>query len=305
MRARAVFGAWPWPVAEGAEVRGEAGAEASGRAAAGGTGREKISACVITYNEEQKIARCLRSLSWCDEIVVLDSYSSDRTLEICRQFTDRIHQHEWMGYVGQRNIAREMATHPWILFLDADEEVSPRLRDEILREFRTGTGKTAGYEFPRLVYYLGRWILHGEWYPDVKLRLFRKEHGRSEGQEPHDRVEVNGPVRRLSAPIWHYTYDGIRDHLDTINRFSTITARQMLVAGKRFRWTDLLVRPVLRFLRGYLLRRGFRDGTPGLIIATINAYGVFVKYAKLWELWIRLRPGYRDLPEAAGSSARR
>jgi len=112
--------------------------------------REKISACVITFNEERKIARCLRSLAWCDEIVILDSFSTDRTLEICREFSDRIFQHEWMGYVGQRNLVREKAVHSWLLFLDADEEVSPGLRADILREFEKGTGKYVGFEFPRL-----------------------------------------------------------------------------------------------------------------------------------------------------------
>ena len=124
-----------------------------------------------------------------------------------------------------------MSTHPWILFLDSDEEVSPDLREEILREFERGTGRYFGYEFPRQVYYLGKWIRHGEWFPDVKLRLFKKDHGRTEGQEPHDKVVVNGPVKRLRNPIWHYTYDDIRDHLETLNRFSTITAQQRFVQG--------------------------------------------------------------------------
>lgn len=259
--------------------------------------REKISACVITFNEEQKIERCLRSVTWCDEIVVLDSFSQDRTLELCRKFTSRVYQHEWLGYVGQRNLVREMSQYPWILFLDSDEEVSPGLRDEIVREFEQGTGRFVGYEFPRQVFYLGRWIRHGEWYPDVKLRLFRKEYGRTEGQEPHDKVVVNGAIKRLRNPLWHYTYDDIRDHLDTLNRFSTITARQRQVQGATFRWTDLLLRPFLRFIKGYFIRGGFLDGAHGFIIAILCSYGVFIKYAKHWEFRLREQGRFQDAPE--------
>ncbi|MDI6775192.1 MAG: glycosyltransferase family 2 protein [Verrucomicrobiota bacterium] len=246
--------------------------------------REPISACIITYNEEYKIGRCLRSVTWCDEIVILDSFSTDRTFEICRRYTDRIRQNVWLGYVGQRNLARDMAQHPWILFLDADEEVSPALRDEILAEFERGTGDCVGYEFPRLVYYLGRWIRHGEWHPDIKLRLFRKTDGHSEGEEPHDRIAVRGPVKRLKNPIWHYTYDDIRDQLATLNRFSGITAQQRFVQRRPFHWLDLLLRPPFRFLRSYFLRGGILDGAHGFIIAVLSAYGAFVKYAKIWEI---------------------
>ncbi len=267
--------------------------------------REKISACVITFNEERKIRRCLQSLSWCDEIVVLDSYSTDRTIEICREFTDRIYQHEWLGYVGQRNMVREMSSHPWVLFIDSDEEVSGALREEIGGEFDRGTGPYIGFEFPRQVYYLGRWIRRGEWYPDVKLRLFKKAYGRTEGQEPHDKVVVNGPVKRLRSPLWHYTYDDIRDHLDTINRFSSITARQRFVQNATFRWSDLLLRPGLRFLKGYVMRRGFRDGTRGLLIAVLSSYGVFVKYAKLWELAQRQKRGFQEWPEPTPPDGRK
>ncbi len=246
--------------------------------------REQISACVTAGNEDQKIRRCLESLKWCDEIVVVDSFSTDRTVEISREYTDRVYQHEWLGYIGQKNLIREMARFPWILFLDADEEVSPRLRDEILQEFERGTDPYVGYRFPRQVYYLGKWIRHGEWYPDIKLRLFRKDRGRSEGQEPHDQVVVNGPVKTLSASLHHYTYDDIADHLGTINRFSTITAQEKYRQGERFQWADILFRPPFRFLKGYLFRGGFVDGFQGFLIAAMSAFGVLLKYAKLREL---------------------
>ena len=258
--------------------------------------RDKISACVLCFNEENKIERCLSSLTWCDEIVVLDSFSTDRTPELCRKFTDKFFQRQWLGYVGQRNTVREFASHPWLLFMDSDEEVSPALRDEILRELDNPSGNYIGYEFPRQVYYLGRWIRHGEWYPDVKLRLFNKVYGRTEGQEPHDKVVVNGPVKRLKNPVWHYTYDDITDHLNTVNRFSSITARQRFVQKASFKWSDLLVRPLFRFVRGYFLRGGFLDGAHGLMIAVINSYGVFVKYAKHWELIRRQQADFHEFP---------
>lgn len=259
--------------------------------------RERISACVIVFNEEKKIRRCMESLTWCDEIVVLDSFSTDRTLDICREFTDRIFQHVWLGYVGQRNKVRTLARYNWILNIDSDEEVSPCLREEILDEFEAGTPAHFGYEFPRQVYYLGKWIRHGEWYPDVKLRLFHKDYGRSEGEEPHDKVVVNGTVKRLSSPLWHVTYDDLRDHLDTLDRFSTISARQKFVQNPRFRAIDLLTRPPLRFFRGYVIKLGFLDGWHGLIIAITSSFGVFMKYAKLWELALRSKKAFNILPD--------
>lgn len=259
--------------------------------------RDKISACVITFNEERKIHRCLGSLKWCDEIVVLDSMSTDRTVEICRRFTDRVFQNEWLGYVAQRNMVRQMSLYPWVLFLDSDEEVSDALRDEIIAEFERGTGDYVGYEFPRRVYYVGKWIRHGEWYPDIKLRLFKKACGRTEGEEPHDRLVVNGPVKRLKNPVWHYTHNDIKDHMDTLNKFSSITAQQRYVQDKPFRWVDLLFRPMLRFLRGYFLRGGFMDGSHGFIIAVLSAYGAFAKYAKLWEMKRRRSGTFRELPD--------
>lgn len=245
---------------------------------------DKISACIMTYNEEANIERCLKGVQWCDEIVVLDSFSTDRTLDICRQYTDRVFQHEWQGYIGQRNIIRTMATHPWVFFLDADEEVSDELREQILAEFRAGSGKYAGYRFPRRVFYLHRWIMHGEWYPDIKLRLFKKDLGHSIGVEPHDQVVVDGPVKTLTAPLYHYTYDDLSDHLETVNRFSAISAKAKFDAGYRFSWGDFIIRPAFRFFKGYFLKLGFLDGRRGFLIALISAFGVAVKYAKVWEL---------------------
>ena len=257
--------------------------------------REKVSACVTAGNEEKNIRRCLESLSWCDEIVVVDSFSTDRTVEICKEYTSRVYQHEWLGYIGQKNLIREMATFEWIFFLDADEEVTPELRDEILNELEKGSGNYVGFEFPRRVRYLGKWIYHGEWYPDMKLRLFKKRFGRSAGREPHDRVLVNGPVKRLKYPINHYTYNSIREHLDRMNHFSSITAQEKYTEGVCCYWPDWFLRPMWRFFKAFFLRHGFLDGRRGFLIAFISTAAVLVKYAKIWEL--KLNENLQDKSE--------
>ena len=249
----------------------------------------KISACVTAGNEEDKIAACLASLAWCDEVVVVDSFSQDKTFEISKQYTPNVTQHPWEGYIAQKNFIRTLAHHPWILFVDADEVVSDKLRAEIEDEFARDPGDTVGYRFPRMVHYLGKWIRHGEWYPDIKLRLFRKDRGLSAGQEPHDRVIVDGPVMTLRAPLYHFTYDNLADHIHTLNRFSSISANEKFTRGEPFRWRDLIVRPPWRFFKSYFLKRGFLDGRQGFIIALMSAFAVFVKYAKLLELWIQHR----------------
>lgn len=245
--------------------------------------RDKISACVMTFNEEKNIRRCLESLTFCDEIVVLDSFSTDATMDICREYTAQVYQEEWKGYIAQRNLLRKLANFDWVLFLDADEEVSPVLRDQILSQFRTGHGKFVGYEFPRQVFYLGKWIRYGEWNPDIKLRLFRKERGRSGGQEPHDMVIVDGPVKTLTGKLWHYTYTSLTHHLQVINHFSTISAQEMYRNGRHCRLVDLVLRPPLRFFKGYFLKLGILDGRRGFMVATAVSFGVAMKYAKLWE----------------------
>ena len=259
--------------------------------------RPFLSVCIITGNEEGNIRRCLESVKWADEIVVVDSFSRDRTAEIALEYTDRVFQHRWMGYIGQKSIARNLARGEWILFVDADEAVSPELRAEILAAFRRGVpDAVAGFDFPRQVWFMHRWIRHGDWYPDTKLRLFRKERGRCCGIEPHERIEVDGEIRHLSAPLHHYTYEDIADQLDTLNRFTSISAESV---GKRHRsrffllW-GMLLHPPFRFFRCYFAKRGFLDGLAGLVIAKAIAFGTFVKYAKLWELQARLRNAPAD-----------
>jgi glycosyltransferase involved in cell wall biosynthesis len=247
--------------------------------------REKISACITAGNEEKNIRRCLESVKWADEILVVDSFSTDQTTTICREYTNLVYEHRWLGYIGQKNLIKGLASGPWILFIDADEEISPALRDEILDEFNSGRSSSfAGFEFPRMVFYLNKWIRHGEWYPDVKMRLFKKELGTCGGKEPHDRTTVDGPVKRLKNDIFHYTYENIADQTATLNKFSSISAAGQEDENIKFKLIDLMFRPFIRFFRGYFFKLGFLDGLPGFVIAFTSAFGVFIKYAKLWEL---------------------
>lgn len=247
--------------------------------------RKKISVCITAGNEEKNIRRCLESVKWADEIIVVDSFSTDRTNEICREYTNRVYKHRWLGYIGQKNLAKDLASNEWVLFLDADEEVSPALHEEIKKEFNKPSLKSyTCLEFPRLVKFLGRWIRHGDWYPDIKLRLYRKDCGQCAGTEPHDKMVVYGKCKRLKSPLFHYTYENIHEQLETMNKFSSLTANSQHNAHKKFNLSLLLLRPPLRFLRCYIFKLGFLDGIPGLIIACTIAFGVTAKYAKLWEI---------------------
>ncbi len=261
-----------------------------------------LSVCIITGNEEDNIRRCLESVAFADEIVVVDSFSTDRTRAIAREFTDRVYQHRWMGYIGQKAIARNLARGEWILFVDADEAVSPALRDEILATLRGGVPDGVdGFDFPRQVWYMRRWIRHGDWYPDAKLRLFRKANGRCCGIEPHERIEVDGAVGHLRSPLFHYTYDDIADQIGTMNRFSSISARNerlRSMPAARLIWA-MLLHPPFRFFRCYVVKRGFLDGIAGLVIARSAAFSTFIKYAKLWEA----RLGRRARDAAPGDPA--
>lgn len=243
-----------------------------------------VSGVVICFNEADRIGRCLESLAFCDEIVVVDSGSSDGTLEVARRYTERVIEQSFLGYVKQKNFALEHATHDWVICLDADEALSPELRESILAALSRPGGGAVGYELDRVTHYLGIWHDHGEWYPDWQLRVFRRSRGHWAGMDPHDRVELDGPVERLSGRLLHWNYRSLSEHIQTTDRFSARMARSMQESGVRFRVSDLLLRPFGRFFKGYVLRQGFRNGLPGFVVCAATAYYVFMKYAKLWEL---------------------
>ncbi|MGH0030439.1 MAG: glycosyltransferase family 2 protein [Myxococcota bacterium] len=244
----------------------------------------RVSACIITRDEEDRLPDCLASLGWCDEIVVVDSGSGDRTCEIAKSAGARVIERDWPGHVAQKEFAVRAAQNDWVFCIDADERVSPALATEIEALRASGFGDAAGFSVPRLSSYLGGWIRHGSWYPDRKLRLFDRRRGGWGGRDPHDRVEVDGPVRALASDLEHHPYRSFGDHLRTIDRYGDIMAEELRRDGRRARLLDIVLRPPLRFLTFYLLRGGFRDGWRGLLLAYMAAHYVRVRYVKLWLL---------------------
>ena len=243
----------------------------------------KLSIYMITYNNERTLEKALRSVQWADEIVVVDSFSVDRTVEICRQFTDKVFQRKWPGHQDQYQHAADLTVHPWIMFVDADEEVPPELAEEIRRELSKEKQDVDGFIAYRHTYYLGRWIRHGGWVPDCEIRLYRREKGRWAG-ELHAKVAVDGKMDSLKNPYLHDTYRDISDQIQTIDRYSRVAAEDMRGKGETFSLWKLLLHPSFRFVKEYLFKAGFRDGIPGLIIIVATMFYVFMKYAKLWEL---------------------
>ena len=243
----------------------------------------KLSVTIITKNEAADIEAALASVAWADEIVVVDSHSTDDTAAVARRHTDRVVVRDWPGYGAQKNYAASIAAYDWILSLDADERATPELATEI-RARLAGAPREAAFRIPRVTWHLGRWIRTTDWYPDYQLRLYDRRAAEWTGALVHEAVGVRGAVGQLRAELQHYAYRDIADHLETIDRYTTLAARQMHDAGRRAGIGGLIVHPPLAFLRNYVARGGCRDGAAGLIISSMNAYYVFLKFAKLWEL---------------------
>ncbi|MGB8953579.1 MAG: glycosyltransferase family 2 protein [Candidatus Aminicenantales bacterium] len=247
----------------------------------------KISVVLITYNEEKRLEAALQSVAGiASEIVVVDSCSSDKTVKAAKKYTDRVFERKWTNYADQKNFANSRATCPWILSLDADERVSPELRRELL-ELKESEPSCSGFSIPRQVFYLGRWIRHSGWYPDRKVRLFRKDLAFWEGEYIHENLVVTGKVEKLRGTIHHYTYRNIHEHLARINHFSDLGAQKLYAQKKKCRWYHLILLPFFRFAKSYFLKLGFLDGFAGLVVSVLNSYAVFTRYAKLKEIWKR------------------
>jgi len=245
----------------------------------------KISAVIITFNEEDHIEAALESVAGVvDEVIVVDSHSADRTVKLARKYTEHVIERKWTNYADQKNFGDSRASHPWILSLDADERLSPDLRAE-LAALRDGEPEADGFSMPRQVFYLGRWIRHSGWYPDRRVRLFRKDRARWEGEYVHEKLVFEGTARALAGPIHHFTYRSIGDHLARINQFSSLGAQKLYAAKKKCRWYHLLFLPPARCAKSYILKLGVLDGFAGLVISVLNGYAVFVRYAKLREIW--------------------
>jgi|APSaa5957512622_1039677.scaffolds.fasta_scaffold25089_2 glycosyltransferase involved in cell wall biosynthesis len=246
----------------------------------------KLSAVIITFNEERNIGRCLTSLaSIADEIVVVDSCSTDDTVEICRRFANvRVTEQPFLGHVEQKNFALDQATNDYVLSLDADEALSEQLQKEILKVKQTSS--LDGHYFNRRTNYCGQWVNHCGWYPDRKLRLFDRRKGRWGGDNPHDLVKMDDEFSggHLAGDLLHYSYYTISDHIGQTDKFTTIAAASAYKKGVESSMFKVVTRPCLKFIRDYLLKRGFLDGRRGFIICYINALSAFLKYAKLLEL---------------------
>jgi len=251
---------------------------------------------MIAGNEASRIRRALESVAgWSSEIIlVINDDVADETEAIAASFGARVFREPWKGHIAQKNSAAQKAAQPWILALDADEAVSPALRREMEELFREPERlqRHAAYDFPRCSFYCGRWIRHGDWYPDRQTRLWRRGSAQWGGEDPHDKLLVTGSVGRLRADLLHYTNESINQHLQKITRFSDEFVRQRRAAGRRPGIFDLSVRPVWRFLRAYFLRLGFLDGWPGYYIAWLNAFSALTRYCKLYEA--QLKPSCPD-----------
>ena len=249
----------------------------------------RLTVTVITHNEASHLAAALESVKWADELVVVDSESTDDTVSIARRFTDRVEVRAWPGYVEQKNHAAWLSSHDWILSLDADERVTPELAASIRAALgatpeTSATPAHAAFRLARVTFHLGRWIRSTDWYPDHQIRLYDRRSARWTGQHVHEAMDVNGTTGDLSGELQHLPYRDVSDHLETIDRYTTLSARQMHEQGRRAGLLQLAGHPPLAFLRNYIARGGFKDGVPGFIISSLNAYYVFLKFAKLREL---------------------
>jgi glycosyltransferase involved in cell wall biosynthesis len=243
----------------------------------------KLSVTVVAKNESADIDAALASVAWADEIVVVDSHSTDDTVAIARRHTDRVVVHAWLGHIEQKNYAASLASHDWILSLDADERVTPALADEI-RAALAAEPAHAAFRIPRVTWHLGRWVRTTDWYPDHQDRLYDRRRAKWTGRYVHESLKADGSSGQLAGEIQHYAYRDIADHLETIDRYTTLAARQMHEDGRRAGLMQLSGHPPLAFLRNYIARGGIRDGAPGFIISSMNAFYVFLKFAKLREL---------------------
>jgi glycosyltransferase involved in cell wall biosynthesis len=244
--------------------------------------RPRLSVVVVTLNEAERLRACLESVAWADEIVVVDAESDDKTATIAREFTDRVVVRPWPGYAAQKNAAIDLATGDWILSLDADEIVSSDLAADIDRVL-AANGPADGYAVPRRNIFWGRWVRHGGLHPDWQVRLFRRARGRFAPRAVHESVNVDGRVERLAGHLEHRSYRDLGDFLARADRYATLAATEAVAHGRRVGVGDLVLRPLGRFLVMYVVRGGFLDGWRGFLLASLYAYYVLIRAAKIWE----------------------
>ena len=243
----------------------------------------KLTVTVITHNEQDHIGAALDSVAWADEVIVVDSGSTDQTAEIARGKATRVIVREWPGYSAQKNFAADQASNDWVLSMDADERVTPTLAQEI-RALMARPLEARGYRIKRVSWYLGTWIKTTDWCHDYQLRLYDRRAGRWNGLRIHESFRLSdGAPGQLSGALEHYAYRDITHHVQKINTYTTLVAEQWMDEGRTTTPLHVAVHPLLAFLRNYVMRAGFRQGTTGLVISVLNSYYVFLKFAKLWE----------------------
>lgn len=249
--------------------------------------RSEVSGFVVCFNEENNIRRCLESLKWCDEIVVVDSGSTDKTVEIVKEYTDKIFIRPWEGHRQQKQFALNQCTKDWVVNIDSDEEISIELRGQIIKQLVEDLEKplkTNGFMLCRLVHFLDHWWEKGGWYPEYRMRFFRRKNTKWGGVNPHEKALVTGKIRKLTGDLYHYTYKGFHDQIESLNCHSSNAAHYLYASGKRCRLHNIVVNPCFRFFKFYFMKRGILEGIAGFIVAVNEALYTFLKYAKLWEL---------------------
>jgi glycosyltransferase involved in cell wall biosynthesis len=241
-----------------------------------------LSVTIICKNEEENIRECLESVKWVDEIILVDSYSIDRTIEIAKEYTDKIYQQEWLGFAKQREFALSKVSKEWVFPLDADERCSPELKDEILSVIKS-ENKFKGYRIPRKSFFLNKWIKHGGWYPGYQTRLFLKEKAYVADRLVHEGYEINGETGFLKNNILHYTVNSISDYMGRVNHYSTLQAVEKS-KKKKIKISDILFRPIASHIQQFILKRGFLDGIYGLMVTNFDVITNMLTYMKAWEL---------------------
>ena len=244
----------------------------------------KLSVITLALNEEGNIAECLESVKWADEIIVVDSGSTDKTVELAKHYTQHVLTVEWKGYGATKNFALDRASGEWILWLDADERVPKELAAEIQAVLRTDDGLVNGYSVPRRAFFLGKSIKHCGWYPGRVTRLFRRTKSRFTESNVHEQISVEGKIGELKNDLLHFTDPDLYHYFSKFNRYTSLAAKDLHSAGKRFSLYDILVRPPFMFFKMYIVKRGFLDGLQGFILCIVSSAYVFTKYAKLWEI---------------------
>lgn len=246
--------------------------------------KSNLSVFVICCNEEKYIQRCLESISFASEIIVVDSGSTDRTVAICKKYTDKVLFKAWSGFVAQKSFAFEQCSNEWVLNIDADEVVSEELKNKILAIISNSETTANGFEISRIVHYMGKFWTKGGWYPEYRLRLVKKKFTTWGGLDPHEKAITTGKIERIEAPLYHYTYTSLSDQVISLNNHSSIAAESLFKKGKDCSLLEIFTRPLARFCKFYVSKKGFLEGQSGLIVAVMETLYTFLKYAKLWEL---------------------